>query len=113
MGLHGKTTDPATSPLSSSVPAVNKGAGLKVLWVEWELFKLILLAKKSVESQTNPEGCAYCHWISVKDHMGLSLVNVRTGLRNTSLIWQRETSVLEKQRACIWPRTLTFQPINI
>lgn len=32
--------------------------------------------RKSVEPQTNPEGYTYCHWISVKNHMGLSLVNV-------------------------------------
>lgn len=76
MGLQGKTIDTATTSLSSFVSAVNEWAGLEVLWVAWELFKLALLAKKSVESQTKPESYAYCHWISVTDHMGLSLVNV-------------------------------------
>lgn len=76
MRLHGKTIDPATTSLSSFVSAVNEWAGLEVLWVGWELLELALLAKKSVEPQTNPEGYTYCHWISVKDHMGLSLVNV-------------------------------------
>lgn len=76
MGLRGKTIDPATISLSSFVSAVNEQAGLEVLWLGWELFKLVLLAKKSVEPQTNPEGYTYWHWISVKDHTGLSLVNV-------------------------------------
>ena len=74
-GLRSKTIDPATISLSF-VSAVNEWAGLEVLWAGWELFKPALLAKKSVEPQTNPEGYTYCHWISVKDHMGLSLVSV-------------------------------------
>jgi len=76
MGLHGKIIDAATTSLSSFASATNEWAGLEVLWVEGELFKLALLTKTSVEPQTNPKGYTYCHCISVKDHMGLPSVYV-------------------------------------